>query len=84
MFFLLLFYASMTYNYLPMDFHKRADGLKRCHEKFHFKTQKKEYRCTPTLLTLNLILWKTHCKVRQNEWNFQTFCLIWCSIYNLL
>ncbi|VEH16399.1 Uncharacterised protein [Segatella oris] len=56
MFFLLLFYASMTYNYLLMDFHKRADGLKKCHEKFHFKTQKKEYRCTPTLLTLNLIL----------------------------
>ena len=41
MFFLLSFYASMTYNYLLVDFHKRADGLKKCHEKFHFKTQKK-------------------------------------------
>ena len=26
------------------------------------KDIKKEYRRTPTLLTLNLILWKTHCK----------------------
>ena len=52
MFFLLLFYASMTYNYLLMDFHKRADGLKKCHEKFHFKTQKKEYRRTPTFVNL--------------------------------
>ena len=33
----------------------------------HKKAQKKGYRCIPTLLTLNLILWKTRCKSRDTH-----------------
>ena len=41
MFFLLSFYASMTYNYLLMDFHKRADGLKKMPREVSLQDTKK-------------------------------------------
>jgi len=54
-------------NFFRPFLHKVPNPFKKTRDSplFAARTKKMGYHCNPTLLTLNLILWKTRCKSRE-------------------